>query len=60
MSPMGERVSSGTLGALNLLRDPRGGSILAPATTWCACYTWWPLARSQQWRQGKLVHVAPV
>ena len=38
MSPLSEGISSGSLGALNVLFEPRGLG-LAPATTWCACST---------------------
>ena len=57
--PPPERISSGSLGALNLLSDPRGvrfgtGHYLVCLQHWVA------LGWCQQWRQGKLVQFAPV
>ena len=59
MSPLPERTSSGSLGALNLLFDPRGvkfgnGHYLVCLQHWIA------LGWCQQWRQGKSVQFAPV
>ena len=53
MSPLPERFSSGSLGALNVLADPRGvgfgtGHVLVCLQHWVA------LGWCQQWRQGQV------
>ena len=59
MSPLPERSSSWSLGALNRLADPRGvrfgtGNYLVCLEHWVA------LGWCQQWRHGKSVQFAPV
>ena len=56
-SPLPERISSGSLGALNLLSDPRGVRF---GTGHCLVCHLVLLGWCQQWRQGKSVQFAPL
>ena len=59
MSPLPERISSGSLGALNLLSDP--GGVRFGTGHYLVCLQHWvALGWCQQWRQGKSVQFAPV
>ena len=59
MSPLPERISLGSLGALNLLPDPRG--VRFGTVHYLVCLQHWvALGWCQQWRQGKSVQLAPV
>ena len=58
MCPAGEQVCTGSLGALNLLDDPRG--IRFGNAHYLVCLTHWvALGWCRQWRQGKSVYFAP-
>ena len=59
MSPLPERISSGSLGALNLLSDPRGVRFGTGHYLVCLEHRV-ALGSCQQWRQGKSVQFAPV
>ena len=59
MSPLPERISSGPLGALSLLSDPRGVRFGTGHYVVCLQH-WVALGGCQQWRQGKSVQLAPV
>ena len=58
MCPLGERVSWGALGALNLLIPPRGVRFVTGHYLLCLPH-WVGLGRWQQWRHGKSVQFAP-
>ena len=57
--PLPERISSGSLGALNLLADPRGVRFGTGHDLVCLQH-WVALDWCQQWRQDKSVQFAPV
>ena len=58
MCPAAEQVCTGSLGALNLLDDPRG--IRFGNAHYLVCLTdWVALGWCRQWRQGKSVYFAP-
>ena len=57
MSPLPQRISSGSLGALNLLSDPLGVRFGTGHYVVCLQH-WVPLGWCQQCRQGKSVQFA--
>ena len=59
MSPLPERINSGSLGALNLLSDHRAVRLGTGHYPLCLQH-WVALGWCQQWRQGKSVQFAPV
>ena len=59
MSPLPERISSGTLGALNLLADPCGVRFVTGHCVVCLQHCL-ALDWCQWWRQGMSVQFAPV
>ena len=59
MSPLPERINTGSVGALNLLSDPRGVRFGTGHYSVCLQH-WVALGCCQQWRHGKSVQFAPV